>query len=669
MPTFEVGNFNLNALSPEASFDTGGVIVFTDSLLVIWMRGNNSFFGDMNIVGNFVSDTTSVTLTGLTIQVPDNPGIYDPADPVLLSLTDFSFTLTEAEASGIAAAFDPDAGAANLFGLRSFIPNLWIGDDTYLFGNSSESFSETFGGNDVIDGRGGNDTLRGGAGDDTLIGGTGNDRLFGGAGDDIYVVDRTGDVVTELVSQGTDTVRSSIPFTLAANFENLILTGNGNIGGTGNVSGNTITGNTGNNTLNGGAGNDTLIGGAGNDTYVVGSAGDVVTENTDEGTDTVRSSVALVLPTDVEHLILLGAAIKGTGNDLGNRITGTAAANILDGGTGNDTLIGKAGNDTYYVDSSADVVTEAVNEGTDTVRSTATSFTLPVYVERLVLTGSSGATGTGNGLNNIMTGSIYNDTLLGGSGNDSVNGGSGDDILRGGTGNDTLTGGAGADELHGDAGIDTMRGGDGDDEYWLNVAGDRAIELADQGSDTLYAPISLNLASFANFENIILTAATNVNGIGNASDNHIDGNSGNNVLRGLGGADVIVGGAGNDTINGGAGFDTMSGNDGNDRFVFDTAFVLDTNNSVIDFTHGADKLVLDKTIFTVLAVGTLPDGAFVSGAGVSMAQEAGDRIIYDTDTGNLYYDADGTGTAFDPIQFANISGGPELAASDISIIA
>ena len=122
-----------------------------------------------------------------------------------------------------------------------------------LYGNDGDDWLYGQGGNDTLYGESGNDVLDGGADIDTLIGGTGNDT---------YIVDSTTDTITENVNEGTDTIQSSVTFSLAnlANIENLTLTGTAAINGTGNAGNNVIIGNAGNNTLNGGAGNDTLIG-------------------------------------------------------------------------------------------------------------------------------------------------------------------------------------------------------------------------------------------------------------------------------------------------------------------------------------------------------------------------------------------------------------------------
>ncbi len=225
------------------------------------------------------------------------------------------------------------------------ITNIANVENLYLFGTQSVNAT----GNALANVLWGNDAanmLDGGAGNDTLDGGAGADTLIGGVGNDTYVVDNAADTVTENANEGTDTVRASVGWTLGAYLENLTLTGAAAINGTGNALANVVTGNSAANTLDGGAGADTLIGGLGNDTYVVDNAADIVTENTNEGTDTVWAAVSWTLGANLENLTLTGTdSINGTGNMLNNVMTGNSATNTLMGGGGNDTMDGGAGTD------------------------------------------------------------------------------------------------------------------------------------------------------------------------------------------------------------------------------------------------------------------------------------------------------------------------------------
>lgn len=359
------------------------------------------------------------------------------------------------------------------------------------------------GGNDHLAGEEGRDLLDGGEGNDVLNGGLEIDTLSGGQGDDTYIVDaydEVEDVIEELADAGMDLVQSNISHALSENVENLQLIGTNAIDGvgnsldnllTGNSLSNVLTGNDGDDAIDGAAGNDTMIGGLGNDSYFVNRAADVIVELANEGIDSVQSSVSLILGSELENLELVGSSsLSGVGNELSNiihgngannRLTGLGGNDFLDGGSGRDTLIGGAGNDLYVVGTSTDVVTEAANDGLDTVHSFVT-WTLGDHVEDLLLTGTSNRNGTGNASDNTITGNSGSNLLNGLAGSDTLNGGAGTDTLNGAGGADTYTFGHGY-------GVDTIQ--DNDNTVGVN---DRVL-LAEgiASSEVTFARVGNNL--------------------------------------------------------------------------------------------------------------------------------------------------------------------------------
>ena len=462
------------------------------------------------------------------------------------------------------------------------------------------------------------------SGADTITGTTGADTMVGYAGDDIYVVDNAGDVVTEQVNEGTDTVNASITYTLAANVENLTLTGTAVIDGTGNGLGNTITGNGMDNKLDGGTGIDTLIGGAGNDTYLVDDLSDAVTETAGNGTaDRVKASITYVLgaAADIEFLettnTALTTAINLTGNGLAQTLTGNAGANVIDGGAGADTLIGGAGDDTYIVDDAGDVVSELANGGTDTIQSSVTYSLADTdgaganggNVEKLTLTGTAAIDATGNTFNNIMIGNSAANILNGGDGDDTITAGGGDDTIDGGVGvNDkvVLTGIASDYTFSSTQIVDNRAVGDGTDTF-MNV---EYVQFGDGSVVTMASLLVVPYTGTSGGET--LTGSTGADTlIGHAGDDiyvvdHVDdivkelvnegmdqvqasvtfsladtdgaGSDGGNVenltltgtaaINGTGndGVNMIFGNLAANTINGGAGADAMAGGNGNDTY-------------------------------------------------------------------------------------------------------
>jgi serralysin len=429
-------------------------------------------------------------------------------------------------------------------------------------------------------------------------------------------------------------------------------------GGSGN---DTLIGNAYANVLNGGAGSDTLIGGNGNDSYVVDSATDTVSETATAATqiDTVASSVSWTLGANLERLTLTGsAAINGTGNALANTLTGNAAGNSLSGGAGNDTLngglgsdslSGGSGNDSYYVDLASDAISETSTLATEIDTVTASvSWTLGANFERLVLSGSAAINGVGNTLANTLTGNAAANTLSGGSGNDTLSGAAGNDVLNGGAGSDAMTGGSGNDTYYVDAASDT-----------ISETSTIATEI-----DTVSASLSWTLG--ANLERLVLSGSAAISATGNTLANTLTGNSGANGLNGGTGNDTLSGGAGNDSLTGSAGNDSLSGGAGLDVFRFvSTPNAASNVDRLSDFLAADDQLQLDDAVF--VGIGPLGQLAAASFRVGTAAGDANDRVVYNQTTGQLFFDADGSGAGA-AVLFATLTANTPVTSADVWVV-
>ncbi len=471
------------------------------------------------------------------------------------------------------------------------------------------------------------DTISGDLGNDVLIGGGGEDNLNGGDGSDTasYASAAAG-VIANLSNHKVNTGDANgDSYTL---IENL----------TGSSHADQLYGNDVANILDGGIGADIMTGAQGSDSYYVDNAGDIVSESTAgaDGTDTVNGYISINLGDgnhftgNIENVALRSAAsIDATGNSLANVLTGNSGDNLLDGKGGADTMSGAQGDDTYFVDNAGDVVSESTAgaNGTDTVNghisinlSDGNHFT--GNIENVTLLGAASINATGNSLANAM------------NGNSGVN---------------TLTGLGGNDTLDGKAGADTMQGGIGNDTYYVDNAGDHVVELNGEGTDNVQAFVSFNLSG-QELENLALRSAASINGTGNSTANIITGNSGNNVINGL------------------LGNDTLSGSTGNDSFVFTTALNASTNvDHITDFSAVEDTIHLDNAIFAALGGnGTLTADQFVKNT-TGLAADGNDHIIYETDTGWLYYDSNGS-AAGGSTHFATLAANLALTNADFVVI-
>lgn len=413
------------------------------------------------------------------------------------------------------------------------------------------------------------------------------------------------------------------------------------------------TGDARDNTIFGGEGNDTLQGGAGNDhlygerrfTFVPGGADRL---SGDTGDD-----------------VLFG----GRGNDV---LNGDAGNDVLEGGEGADRLAGHDGDDAFIFRHETVPTGESVagGPGTDAVfisgfvdlrRAKLSSieelqFDATVDGSATLTQAQAAGIGTfvgnqpepglpaprgGDGVHILIVHATSGGTLdLSGKTIVDI-----DEVHLVGTKHaNSLVGTAGVDFLDGGAGADLMVGGGGNDTYFVDNARDVVVEMPGAGIDAVRATVSYTLG--ADIENLSLEGLRGLTGIGNEA------------------ANVISGSINDDRIHGRLGADILSGDAGKDWFVFDTTLGAGNVDAVLDFTVGMDKIVLENDVFVGLVPGNLRVDTFRNG---NAAMDADDRILYDSASGTLYFDVDGTG-ASPAVDFAILSPGLALSHLDFLVI-
>ena len=594
-----------------------------------------------------------------------------------------------------------------------------------IFGNAGANKLTGTAFGETIDGFLGSDTIRGGGGDDVLSGDEGDDIFLiaspaehganeiidGGSGKDtirftsttpgqtlvlssavtveIARISSAGGDTAGTTALGLDASALTTAIALYGNAGDNVLTGTG--------FGDAISGGVGRDTIRGGAGTDTLTGGNNDDIFLIGAASEHgASESIDggAGTDTIRFTATtagqtLVLSAKVKAVefarisnaagsstgttalnisaAALTAAISLSGNAGANVLTGTAFADTIDGSAGNDTIRGGAGIDALTGGDNDDVflvgsptehgASETISggNGTDRIRFTSTTSGQTLVLSSLV-------SGVEFALISDAAGSATGTTAL----NLDATALKARIDLYGNNGANLLTGTGFSDTLNGRGGIDVMTGGKGDDIYFVDQLGDKAVESFDSGTDTVNASISYNLSG-QHVEKLTLTGTGAIDGTGNSLKNLIIGNTSANVLNGLGDADEMRGDKGDDiyfvdqfgdlavelvdsgtdtvnasisynlsgqhveklnltgtsaidgtgnslknliigntsanVLNGLGDADTLTGGGGADTFAFTTAPGTTNVDGITDFTVGSDLIALAKSIYTTLKPG------------------------------------------------------------------
>jgi Ca2+-binding RTX toxin-like protein len=566
---------------------------------------------------------------------------------------------------------------------------------------------------DVIDAKAGEDTVLGGGGNDTIYGHDGNDFIYGGDGDQDLIFGGNGNDQLDGGATGGDTIYGDF--------------GNDSLYG-GNGSSDVLYGGEGDDELGAGTGDDTIDGGAGNDTALFWGATAIrvdlaitVGQATGYGIDTL-TSIEIVKTGSAGDILYGNTAdnqlFSGTGNDTldgrdgDDSLYGGAGVDYLSGGNGNDyinagnendfifggagndRLTGGLGRDWFTIVSGSDTIADLGLGGADVLTVAAGAKVSATLAAAWTATGASSNEGTANlisagfavdlsaitsgikgysvtntGGATALTGSGLMDRLWGGVGNGSLSGGGGDDVLVGGAGNDVFIVGSGTDTIS-DPGLGTDAS---TLAAWASANASMWADWTASGGITDAGIAALTSAGFAVdlVQMTVGTAGFRVTNIGGATtltgsgfDDTLVGGIEGDMLFGGTGNDSLVGNDGEDRLMGGAGINILTGGAGADTFVFD---LLTGAAHITDFTSGSDHILLAKSVLIGLgSVGTLTAADFWSADGAVTGQDTSDRVIYNTATGALYYDADGSGVKA-AFQIAVLDGRPPLAYTDVFI--
>jgi Ca2+-binding RTX toxin-like protein len=442
--------------------------------------------------------------------------------------------------------------------------------------------------------------------------------------------------------------------------------------------------------LDGGLGDDYLDGQGGNDTAAYNSILAAVTVNLATGVATGQGTDSLVR---IESVI---------GSGLSDTLSGDTNANRFTGGLGNDVIDGSGGLDTAIYSEKTQGVTVAVSGST--LVNVVVGGVIEDRIRNVenIIGGSGNDQLAGDGLANELSGGAGNDRFQGLGGADKLDGGLGADTaiyaeknpaiqvtllgsswatvtvggvaedqirfienIIGGAGGDTITGDSLANALEGLGGNDTIRGGLGNDR----LDGGAAIDTADYSDKGLAVSVALNGAS---------AVVVSVGGVAEDTISNFEnlrGGTKNDVLTGDGNANQLEGGSGNDTLNGqanndiltgGLGIDTLTGGLGADRFQF--LSFLGGADVITDFTHLSDDIVVSAAAFGGgLAAGALAATRLVANA-APLATQAFGQFLYETDTGKLTWDQNGT-AAGGQVVIATLTTLPTLTNLDFVVVA